>query len=227
MRYGKSRRGCLPGLLGTIGVALMFGQAAPASEDEVGVEEGFVRLFDGESLQGWTPIESAPGNWKVVGGLLVTEGQGGGWLSTNAEYGDFELRLEYRLKPGGNSGVFIRAPREGLPWLTGMEIQILDDDADVYTSLMPAQYCGSVYGVVPAQRGRIRPAGEWNTMAIRAEGPRIEVRLNGSTVVDADLTKYPESVQEHPGINRRSGYIGLQSHSEPVEFRNVRIRVRP
>lgn len=183
-----------------------------------------VPLFDGRSLDGWTPVDVDEGEWKAVDGLLVNAGQGHGWLSTNAVYQDFEISLEYRLQPGGNSGIFLRAPREGLPWLTGIEIQILDDDAEIYRELRPAQYCGSVYGVVPARRGHTKPPGEWNSLRITAQGSLIVVRLNGELVVDADLAQHQGAVTDHPGLRNREGYIGLQSHNEPVEFRDIRIR---
>lgn len=180
-------------------------------------------LFDGKSLAGWEPVESSSANWEVKDGMIVTRGKGGGWLSTTREYGDFELELEYRLEKGGNSGIFLRSPREGNPAFVGLEIQILDDDADVYKTLRPYQYCGSVYGVIPAQRGAIKPPGEWNAMKIRLQGSKVRVWINGKPVVDGDLSLHKDAEKEHPGILRTSGYIGLQSHDEPVEFRNIRI----
>lgn len=181
-------------------------------------------LFDGKSLQGWTNVGGAEGNWLARDGLLITRGEGGGWLSTEQEYGDFELSLEYKLLAGGNSGVFIRSPRTGDPAYTGIEIQILDDGDARYADLRPFQYCGSVYGVIAARRGATKPPGEWNRMTIRAEGTRIKVTLNGETIVDGDLKDHADAEAEHPGIKRPRGYIGLQSHSEPVEFRNVTIQ---
>jgi hypothetical protein len=181
-------------------------------------------LFNGRDLEGWESVGGKAENWKVVDGLLVTRGEGGGWLSTIGEYADFELSLEYRLQEGGNSGVFIRSPRQGDPAYTGMEIQVLDDESARYGQLQPFQYCGSVYGVIPAQRGHTRPAGEWNRMEITARGQRITVKLNGATIVDGDLGQHKEAAGDHPGILRASGFIGLQSHSEPVEFREIRVR---
>ena len=208
-----------PARLALLALAL----AAPlvAAEDE-----GFTPLFDGKSTAGWTPVAGKQGNWTVADGLLVTRGEGGGWLSTERTYGDFVLKLEYRLRAGGNSGVFLRSPRSGDPAYTGMEIQVLDDEDARYKSLQPFQYCGSIYGVVAAERGHTKPAGEWNMMEIRAEGSKVQVKLNGATVVDADLEKHADAAEKHPGIKRRDGYIGLQSHSEPVEFRNIRIKER-
>lgn len=195
-----------------------------ASMTATALAEDFVTLFDGKTTAGWSPVAGKPGNWLVKDGLLITKGEGGGWLSTEKTYKDFVLKLEYKTESGGNSGVFIRAPHQGDPAYTGMEIQILDDDADIYKNLKPFQFCGSIYGVVPAKRGAIKPAGEWNSMEITAKGTKISIVLNGTTIVDADLKDHPEAAAQHPGILRDGGYIGLQSHSDPVEFRNIQVK---
>lgn len=188
-----------------------------------GDESGFVSLFDGKTTEGWTTVGGKEGNWQVSDGKLVTKGQGGGWISTNKTYGNFVLKLEFRLGPGGNSGVFIRAPRSGDPAYTGMEIQVLDDDDAQYKDLKPFQYTGSVYGVVAAKRGHTKRPGEWNHMEIRAQGSKVVVSLNGTTIVDANLAEHGDAAKEHPGILRADGYIGLQSHSDEVQFRNIAI----
>jgi hypothetical protein len=199
--------------------ALLVAVAASAAD------EGFTTLFDGKTTQGWTSVNSAGGNWTVRDGLLITKGEGGGWLSTDKPYANFVLRLEYRLKPGGNSGVFIRSPRSGDPAYSGMEVQILDDEDERYSGKLKAgQYCGSVYLVAPAERGHTKKAGEWNAMEITADGTKITVKLNGATIVNTDLKDHADATKEHPGILRTEGYIGLQSHSEPVEFRNIQIK---
>lgn len=180
-------------------------------------------LFDGKSTEGWTEVGGKKGNWLVENGLLITRGEGGGWLSTNKTYGDFLLKLEYRVGPGGNSGVFIRSPRTGDPAYTGMELQVLDDDHPMYKDLKPFQYTGSVYGVVAAKRGHTKAPGEWNQMEVHAKGPKVVVKLNGTVIVDADLSQHPDAVKTHPGILRKDGYIGLQSHSDPVQYRNITI----
>ena len=187
-------------------------------------DPGFVPLFDGESLAGWTSIGGKPGNWRAEGGMLVTRGDGKGWLSTNRSYRDFVLRLEYRTGPSGNSGVLIRAPHTGDPSFDGMEVQVLDDDAPAYRGLQPSQYSGSVYGVLASKRGHVRPPGEWNSLLVRAEGPRVVVELNGVVVVDGDVSDRPDLEGKHPGVKRSAGFLGLQSHSEPVQFRKVEIR---
>src|SRR4029077_11336255 len=138
--------------------------------------------------------------WTVEDGLLVCKGGGGGWLGTDRDYADFEIRLEYRLKPGGNSGVYIRAPQEGHISRVGMEIQILDDFHPKYAKIDFYQYTGSIYHVVPPTRRASKQAGQWNAIPIRAQGQQVLVALNGITVVDADLDrccKDPAVVKEH------------------------------
>ena len=167
----------------TLALVLTMTLATGKADDS----SGFVPLFDGESLAGWTAIGGKVGNWRVEDGMLVNRGDGKGWLSTNRPFGDFVLTLEYRLGPSGNSGVLIRAPHQGDPSFDGMEIQILDDNAKAYRTLQPFQYTGSVYGVLPSKRGQTRPPGEWNALKIRAEGSRIAVELNGVAIVDGDV----------------------------------------
>jgi hypothetical protein len=192
-------------------------------------------LFNGKDLTGWDLIasdaRSAAGRWTVENGSLVCHGEGGGWLSTPEEFADFELSLEYRLADGANSGVYIRAPRQGRISSAGIEIQIIDEHSPRHTDpkhkdyyeLKPTQRTGSIYGVVPPSKTVTRPAGEWNQMTIRCDGRRVRITINGETVVDANLDDHLDQVSEHPGLQRAKGYIGLSSHNDRVEFRNIRV----
>jgi hypothetical protein len=109
-----------------------------------------------------------------------------------------------------------------------MEIQVLDDDAPMYATLQQYQYHGSVYGIIPAKRGFLRPVGEWNTEEILVRGSRIRVTLNGTVIVDGDLTEAARGGtmdrRPHPGMARAGGHIGWLSHDSVVRFRNIRIR---
>jgi hypothetical protein len=180
-------------------------------------------LFNGTDLSGWTVVDGMREAWGASDGILFTNGEDGGWLSTDREYDNFELELDFRLGEGGNSGVFIRAPRQGDPAYTGMEIQVLDDYAAEYAALKPWQYCGSVYGVVAAKKGVSKKANEWQHYRIVARGPRVTVTLNGQQIVDADLIEHMDKESTHPGLKRRSGFIGLQCHGDRVEYRNIRL----
>jgi hypothetical protein len=195
-------------------------------------EPGFISLFDGKSLNGWTLLEkgSSGRGYIVDNGLLVCPKDGGGNLLTEREFANFIFRFEFRMEPGGNNGIGIRAPVAGDIAYTGMEIQILDHDHERYRGrLKPTQYHGSIYDVFPAKTGALKPAGEWNEEEIVANGRRVQVKVNGSTIVDADLdsVKDPEVLKKHPGLARASGRIGFLGHGSLVEFRNIRIKELP
>jgi hypothetical protein len=111
-----------------------------------------------------------------------------------------------------------------------MEIQILDHDHERYKGrLKPTQRHGSIYDVFPAQGEALKPAGEWNSEEIMADGRRIKITLNGKVLVDANLddVKDPEVLKKHPGLARTSGRIGFLGHGTRVEFRNLRIKELP
>jgi len=192
-------------------------------------EPGFLPLFNGRNLDGWTLIGGVGPGYLVEDGEIVCPSDGGGNLFTEKEYANFVLRLEFKLSEGGNNGIGIRAPYQGDAAYQGMEIQVLDDPAPVYKSIRPAQHCGSIYDVFPAKQGALKPTGEWNAYEITVNGRRISIRLNGMLVVDADLdtVKDPEVLKRHPGLARTKGHIGFLGHKSHVEFRNVRLRELP
>lgn len=190
-------------------------------------EPGFTDLFDGKTLNGWRYIGSRNSSYFVENGLLVSAPDSQGNLFTEAEYANFVLRFDFKLTEGANNGIGIRAPYEGDAAYQGMEIQILDHDAAMYRGkLRPAQYHGSIYDVFPAKTGFLKPVGQWNREEISADGSHIVVTLNGTVIVDANLSTVtdPEVLKKHPGLKRASGHIGLLAHESRVEFRNLRIR---
>ena len=174
-------------------------------------------------LIGWQQVEGEQGSWKVENGVLYTDG-GDGWLSTVRQYDDFVLSLEFRIPPGGSSGVILRAPHEGNPAYQGLEIQILDDAAEQWRDLKPDRHTGSIYDIqAPSEQAGGR-AGEWQKMVIECRGSKVKVAVNGRNVIDTDVSFYPYKVNAHPGLTRRRGYIGLQNRGSKVEFRNIRLR---
>jgi hypothetical protein len=193
-------------------------------------EPGFHPLFDGKTLDGWTLFGGRGPGYVVEAGKLVCPADGGGNLYTEKDYANFVLRFEFLMEPGGNNGAGIRAPLEGDTAYKGMEIQILDDQHPRYkSSIKPEQHHGSIYDVIPARTGYLKPAGEWNEEEITADGRRIRVKLNGVIILDADLdiVKEPEVLKRHPGLSRASGHIGFLGHGTRVEFRNIRVRELP
>ncbi len=188
-------------------------------------------------LVGWQVIGAERGRWQLDDGVLTGRAasdaastgadaravSGTGWLATVDQYGDFELSLEFRISPGADGGAFLRSPLRGDPSYAGMEVQILDDATREWGDLRPDQFTGSLYGVqAPSERAGDR-AGEWQQVVIKCRGPRVAVALNGKRVVDTDVTFYPYLYERHPGLTRRSGYIGLQVESGVIEFRNIHI----
>jgi hypothetical protein len=203
---------------------------APAPVAAAAVEKGFVSLFDGKTLDGWTMLDKKGEGYGVKDGVIFCAKDGGGKLLTDKEYSDFVLRFDFKMPPeGSNNGIGIRAPLEGDAAYQGMEIQVLDEKAALsgkWGKLRDAQYHGSVYDVFAAKRGAMKPAGTWNTEEITAKGRRITVKLNGKTILDANLddVKDPEVLKKHPGLQNKAGHIGFLGHNDYVEFRNIRIK---
>jgi hypothetical protein len=187
-------------------------------------DEGFVQLFNGKDLSGWTGAAKNRKTYRVENGVLICD-KGKGLFRTEKEYSDFILRFEFKLTPGANNGLGIRMPAQGNAAYEAMELQILDDTADKYKKLKDYQYHGSIYGVVAAKRGFLKPVGEWNKQEVTAKGSKITVKLNGEIIVDADLTKVkPLDNKKHPGLKRTKGYISLCGHNTYVEFKNMKIK---
>jgi hypothetical protein len=198
-----------------------------AESCQVEGEDGFVPLLAGDSLDGW---EGALTGYELKDGVLASKEESGGFLYTKREYADFVLRFEFKLAPGGNNGIALRAPLDGRISRTGMELQVLDDTAEKYKTLKPWQYHGSIYGLVPAKRGHLRPVGEWNFQEILCQGRHIRVTLNGTVIVDANLADLDHlgdkgiDGYDHPGRYRKTGHLGFMGHRTRVEFRNLRIK---
>ena len=188
-------------------------------------EDGYESIFNGEDLTGWA---GATDNYEVVNGAIKCQPGHGGVLFTEKEYVDFQVRLEFRLPPGGNNGLAIRYPGNGGAAYDGMtELQVLDTEHPMYAGwLDPRQAHGSVYGMVPAARGYLRPTGEWNFQEVTVVGSTIKVELNGTVILDADVSGVTEFMGDspHPGKDLTSGHFGFAGHNDPVRFRKIRIK---
>ncbi len=190
-------------------------------------DEGFTSIFNGKDLTGW---EGATDNYEVVDGAIVCKPGKGGNLCTKDDYADFVVRLEFKLPPGGNNGLMIRGDADSHPAYDAMcEIQVLDTEHPRYHGAKEIdirQAHGSLYGMVPAHRGYLRPTGQWNFQEVTVKGSTIKVELNGSPIMDADLADVKEFMggKPHPGKDRKTGRFGFAGHNEPVQFRAVRIK---
>ncbi len=182
--------------------------------------DGFQTIFDGD-LKGWAgPVD----NYEVKNGAVVCKPGKGGTIYFNQEYSDFSARLEFQLPPGGNNGLAVRYPGQGDTAYVGMcELQVLDNEHPMYAKLDQRQYHGSAYGMSAAQRGYLRPTGDWNFQEVTVQGSKIKVELNGTVILDTDLSKVTEFMAKsaHPGKDRTSGFFGFAGHNDPVAFRNV------
>ena len=193
-------------------------------------KEGFKVLFDGTNMYEWT------GNlvdYTLKDGCIEVnpETSFGGNLYTVKEYGNFIFRFDFQLSPGGNNGVGIRTPMEGDAAYVGMEIQILDCEHEIYKDITPLQHHGSVYGIIPAMadhHSAFRPAGEWNSEEIMADGDHIRVTVNGQVILDGNIREATVNGtadhKEHPGLFNKTGHIGFLGHGSPLKFRNIRIK---
>ncbi len=206
----------------------VFVRAIPAAEANALLRKhgsaGFVDVFNGKDFTGWAgPIDQ----YEVKNGAIVCRPHKGGTIYTKEEYGDFVARVEYRLPPAGNNGLAIRYPGHGDTAYVGMcEVQVLDDTAPAYAKLDQRQYNGSAYGMVPAHRGYLRPVGGWNFEEVTAKGHTLKVELNGTVILDTDLSKVTEYMASsaHPGKERTRGHFGFAGHSDPVAFRHIQIK---
>jgi hypothetical protein len=209
-------------------------EAKPAEKTDVQAptpkvdEDGFTVLFDGTNLDAWVGNKTTY-TINESKEIFVNPAAGGkGDIYTAEEYGDFIFRFEFKLTPGANNGIGVRTPKDVDAAYHGFEIQVLDDTAPKYANLLPGQYHGSVYKIVPAKRGSQKPVGEWNTEEIVIDGRHIKVTVNGIVIVDADLDEAAESNKvskiKHPGLNRTMGYISLCGHGDKLWYRNIRVK---
>jgi hypothetical protein len=197
----------------TLFLSLSF--AADLCADDAPKNDGFVPLFNGVDLKGW--VGNTDG-YKAADGVLVCQAgkSKGGKIYTAKEYADFIFQFDFKLTPGANNGVGIRAPLTGNPSKNAFEIQILDNSAKKYAKIKPTQFHGSIYKRAAAKRGHLKPVGQWNKQEIRAEKNLITVILNGLRIVDrADVARYKKPSK---------GHICFLGHGSQVEFRNIRIK---
>jgi hypothetical protein len=227
-----------------IALALMATLAGNASAQEAAMNTltaaekaaGWKLLFDGKGLDGWRAYEAGKpvAGWAVVDGALTRVGPGGD-IVTSGTYRNFELALEWNVEPGGNSGVFYRAA-PGSEWIyhSAPEMQVLDDERHA-DGKSPLTSAGANYGLHPAPRGVVKPAGQWNRVRLVVNGNHVEHWLNGQKIVEYELGSADwlalvakSKFAEWPEYGKATeGFIGLQDHGNRVAYRNIKIRVLP
>ncbi|NLS92608.1 MAG: DUF1080 domain-containing protein [Planctomycetaceae bacterium] len=198
-------------------------------------DKGFQSVFNGKDLSGWAGETE---NYTVEDGAIMCKPEKGGTIFTDGEYGDFAVRLEFQLPPGGNNGLAVRYPGEGHgTWDSFCELQVLDDghpkyndpDYPKFYNLNPRQAHGSVYARIPAHRGYLRPTGEWNFQESTIVGSTVKVELNGFVILEADVAKadpatFMYALDHFPGRDVMKGHFGFNGHNDPVRFRDIRIK---
>ena len=207
-------------------------KAAPNTLTDAEKKAGFKLLFDGKTTEGWRSYKKdkiSPG-WKVVDGALTKAEQGAGDIITKEQYEAFELLIDYKISPGGNSGIMFHVTEEAAtPWMTGPEIQIQDNKGG-----HDPQLSGWLYQLYKPDTDATKPAGEWNTLRIKLApaGQKSEVYMNGqkyyefekgSADWDAKVKKSKFGSMANFGKPTK-GYISLQDHGDLVAYRNIKIR---
>jgi len=188
-------------------------------------KEGFKILFDGTSMSQWIGNTE---EYVLEDGCIVMRPaqEMGGNLYSKDEFDNFVLRFEFLLTPEGNNGLGIRHTIVDRGY-SGMELQILDNEAPVYKDLKEWQYHGSVYGYIPAKRGFQKPVGEWNTQEVIANGDNLKIILNGTVILDGNLreaTKDLPADKVDQTIFNKTGHLAFLGHGSVVKFRNIRIK---
>ncbi len=220
-------------VLSSVFLLLVLAGIALQTANQLSQEEqrnGWKLLFNGKDLTGWT-IAGSPDSWVVEDGTLHSTGKGHGMIYADGTYKNFELKLDFKLAPKANSGVFFRIWDKNDPVQTGIEVQVLDS----YGKEKPGKHdCGAIYDVQEPTSNPLRPPGEWNTYHILCKENLIVVYLNGEKVNEIDLNRWTEPYRNPNGTPNkfkypyremtRPGYIGLQNHGDKVWYRNIKIK---
>jgi hypothetical protein len=237
MSQAKSRRvghsvtiGLALAALAAAGGAMDARQANMLTADEKAA--GWRLLFDGTTLNGWRGFKApAPAGWAAADGALVRTGPGGD-LMTADQFGDFELQLEWKVGPAGNSGIMFRVTADTkFPYETGPEVQVLDNSRHK-DGAVPATSAGSNYALHAPVRDVTRPVGEWNAVRLIVRGAHVEHWLNGVKLLEYELWSpdwearvKASKFATMPGYGRATrGHLVLQDHNDPVWYRNIRVR---
>lgn len=178
-------------------------------------EEGFVKIFNGKDLSGWI---GAKDGYKVTEDGTIAALNRKKNIYTEKQYSDFVLRFEVKMASGANNGIGIRTPAEGKATL---ECQILDNSSPRYANKKDYQYHGSLYSLIGAKKGFLKPVGEWNVQEISVIGSKVKVTLNGTVILDVDMSQLKK---QNKGTKRTIGHIALLGHGAGVFFRNMRVK---
>ncbi len=195
-----------------------------------------VSLFDGKTTTGWhSYLKTGPGAWSVVDGTLQLDPKASdqGDLVTDKEYENYELKLEWKIAEGGNSGIIFGVhedPSFDATYLTGIEMQILDD-AKAEDNKLATHRAGALYDMRAAAHPA-KPAGQWNKVTIKKLKGHITFWLNGQQVIDTQIggPDWTEMLNKSKFKTWKGfaaypkGHIALQDHGAVVSFKNITIK---
>lgn len=184
--------------------------AVTAQDKDFKLEDGFTLLFDGKDLKGWHIMND--GKFEAKNGVIFLN-KGSGWLRSDKQYKDFELRMDFRfMNKGADGGIFIRASEDGKNWPNkNYQVQTMDNNSlgAIFAAGLPG---AKAKRDAEAQKKAQKPAMEWQSYVITVQGPKLEVKLNGETITTAE------------GIADMPGYIGIQGEGGLHEYKNIRIK---
>jgi hypothetical protein len=225
-------------LVAALGAVLLSGPARAADNELTEAErrDGWLLLFDGKTLNGWTTSTREPGRTPVEDGAINPHRCGGYMMIHEKQWSDFVLALDFKISKGCNSGVFVRTfpltPRSGKDvGFNGLEIAIDDTTTAGYHDT------GALYDLVKPTRNTMKRVGEWNHMEVTCHGPLLRVSVNGEKVTEADLSRFTHPNRRPDGSEHKfdiaykdhplRGYIGLQDHGSACWFKNIKLRPLP
>ncbi|MFD0893240.1 DUF1080 domain-containing protein [Luteolibacter ambystomatis] len=200
---------------------MLLALVAPAFAQDAKPEFKSRPLFNGKDLTGWHGE-----GYVVEDGAIACTPQGRN-LVTDDTFADYILDFEFKLTPGANNGIGIHYPGTGDSAYVGMEVQVLDSTDPKYKDLKPYQFHGSLYTLVPAKQGLLKPVGEWNKERIVVDGPNVRVEVNGEVALRANLDELNKQFPKHEGAKRRGGHLAFLGHGDRVLFRNLNITELP
>jgi hypothetical protein len=223
----------------TVLTALFLTPLAPAADNQLTErekKEGWLLLFDGNTLNGWMTSNQKPSKRPVEEHCINPHKCGGYMMIHDKPWGDFILDLDFKISKGCNSGIFIRTfplkPRPGKDvGFNGLEVAVDDTPGAGYHDT------GAIYDLVKPSRQAMKPAGEWNHIVITCDNNLITVELNGEKVTRMNLDEFTEPYKRPDGTRHkfdvaykdhpRKGYIGLQDHGQNCWYKNIKLRPLP
>lgn len=207
--------------------------------------DGWISLFDGKTTNGWHKYGGGPAGaaWKVADGAIYLDTAGkkewqtanGGDIVTDDEFENFDLKLEWKISPGGNSGIMFDVHEDSTKYPytfhTGPEMQVLDNAKNEDGKIFK-HHAGDLYDLIACSKETVKPVGEWNQVEIKLLNGKLDLYLNGEDVVsttmwDANWDKLVagSKFKSMPGFAKfKKGHIALQDHGFMVWYRNIMIK---